>query len=751
MKKKYLFWAGLLTAALGFTACSDDDNAGGDNVEREFMTMFRVDNNTGKGEADPYRCQVVSLNDIQLYWYGVDGCAGYQIRMALQPNVANGADAWENAAANGLLLLDTIVEPDVLEMKVKDLQYQTDYRFAIRTLSKKGEAYHSKWYGYGDGRQWADYVGIQTEERYFTPQVLSAGNVTKTSMRIYFDRALATCGTADEQKEALEYFDVDNDGNFIFDKFTVEPSPTNPDAKVPEQYRNHVITQEDLNRGYIDVDGLDENSVYNFNIENTKSTKSDCHWDKLYNTLPMRTDGEVGEPILIKHSVNPNDEILDDTYLKPTGAGKVPGVEKYQACRIDTVIMRFNNDANLAEGQVFELEGGKTYYTYMNVTLCKGFTLRTRPEDVAKGLRARVLLGGMATVDGKVAATNNFMFGRRPQSGELGGIYVKSIKFEDIDFDAPEARNFGEGNATGNYFINMYSDGMAVTLQSFEMHRCTLQRMVRGFIRVQGSKTKKFEKVLINECDFYNCGYYDNKGRGYAWIAGDGSSVKSNIFGDLIFQECTFYDSPRTCLITDNGKDLAWGDDIHYNITLLNNTFVNFSTRSSGRKIFDLRYMPGGSKITCKKNLFVLTKNANDAARNLYFEGADIRSINGSGILYTDFEDNYSTNVNGNGETIGDDGIFTSASFTAKKNSIATWIEDNSILETLIVKVGNDGGISPTELMKNPNPPHMLTNGADDHRVDNLDGLYFNNTDKVRNSDIYKKGIGASKWRSTVK
>ena len=45
--------------------------------------------------------------DIHLYWYGVNNCAGYQIRQALQPNVSGGADAWGTSAENGLLLLDT--------------------------------------------------------------------------------------------------------------------------------------------------------------------------------------------------------------------------------------------------------------------------------------------------------------------------------------------------------------------------------------------------------------------------------------------------------------------------------------------------------------------------------------------------------------------------------------------------------------------------------------------------------------------
>lgn len=758
MKNKYIYMAALLLGtSLGFTACSDDDDATGAS-DREFMTMFRTDNNTGKGDSDPYKSQIVDMNDVQLYWYGVNGAAGYQVRMALQPNVSNGAAAWEESAQKGLLLLDTIVGPDVLELKIKDLQYATSYRFAIRTLSPQGEGHHSKWYGYGDGRQWADWFGLDTDERYTTPAVIYASDVTKTSMRIHFDRAFDNAGTDEEKEEMAKHFTTDADGNFVFDKFTVEASPTNPDAVVPEQFKSIQLTEADFQRGYIDVEGLAENSVYNFNVEDTKMANP-CRWDRIYNTLVMRTDGEPGEPILIPWSCNPNDFSEDADGVRTT----IPGVADYQACKLDSVIMNFNKDSQLAEGQIFELEGGKTYYTYMNVELCKGFTLRTRPEDLAAGKgRARVLLGGIAKKDnGACYASNNFMFGRRPQSGELGSIYIKTISFEDIDFDCPTATNFGEGNAQGNYFVNMYSDGMGVTLQSFEMHRCSLQRMIRGFIRVQGKKVKKFEKVLIEDCDFYNCGYYDNNGRGYAWVAGDGSNAKSNIFGNFIFRGNTFYDSPRTCLITDNGKDLSWAPDVAYNITVENNTFVNFSTRSTGRKIFDLRYMPGGSKITCRKNLFVLARKDGDTDRNLYLEGADIRTINGSGVLNIDFGDNYSTNIGKDGATVGDDGIFSSAAFTAKKNSIGTWYTGPDP-ESLIVRVGADGGLAPTELFEQPCPPNKFdpAGGPNDHKVKGIDGgkdqwtgnqadvnLHFKNTEKVHNSEIYIKGVGAPKWR----
>lgn len=161
MKFKYIYTglAALAAAAL-FSCTKEMEGVYDDAPEREFMTMFRKEHNTAKSN-DPYACTVENLNDIHLYWYGVDGCAGYEIKMALQPNVSSGlASDWENPAN---ILFDTIVKPDVLDLVIKHLNYSTSYRFAIRTLSKKGAEYHSKWYGYGNGRQWADWFGLDTE------------------------------------------------------------------------------------------------------------------------------------------------------------------------------------------------------------------------------------------------------------------------------------------------------------------------------------------------------------------------------------------------------------------------------------------------------------------------------------------------------------------------------------------------------------------------------------------------------------
>lgn len=213
----------------------------------------------------------------------------------------------------------------------------------------------------------------------------------------------------------------------------------------------------------------------------------------------------------------------------------------------------------------------------------------------------------------------------------------------------------------------MYSGGLAVTFESLQLKNCTFQGFVRGFIRVQGPRYKVFKKMIFEDCLFYNQGYYDNNGRGYSWIAGDGGHDKTNLYNDFQMRRCTFYDSPRHALISDNNKDRNWGDDVKFNIAIENCTFINFSTRSKSRMLFDLRYMPNDSKITFKNNLIVLAKDKNDK-RDLNQAAADFRNINGAGLVTFDIQDNYSLGcVDGH---MKDDGIFNAAAFSASKNSV---------------------------------------------------------------------------------
>lgn len=731
MKKVFLY----IMIALGsfsLSNCDNDELVLGKSeldADRELMTMFRVDNNTNKGDTDPYRCQVVNINDVHLRWYGVDGCAGYEVKWGLQGNVSSGlAEDWENPAN---IVGSVVLGPEELEYVVKDLQYATPYMFAIRTLSKRGEAYHSKWYGYGSGRQWSEYVGFTTEPRYDTPEVIVVSNITKETFRVNIDRSLANSGSADLQAKYQNNFEITN-GNFVMQKLIVAPSPTNPDASCPDKWRNYTLTEEDFNRGYVDIDGLQTNCVYTVDVKNENVP---VQWDAIYNTCVIRMDGIVGEPILIEHFADPNDTIK--------------GAYDYKACRLDTIIDNYTANGDLAEGQIFYLEGGKTYYFAQNVSICKGFTLQTDPETLANG-RAKVLMGGTYSMDnGDCGNSMNFMFGRNPQVGELGGINVKSVVFKDLDFDCPTAIYYNKytKNGTGNYFANMYSMGMAVSFQSFEIYDCTFQGQIRGFLRTQGPNRKTFERIQIENCIFYNSVDYQNSGGGYNWFHGDGALAKCNVFNDFIFRNNTIYDSPHGSFITNNKDNFDWPVNIAYHFTIENNTFINFETQG-GAKIFDMRNVPSGTTIKFQKNLFIMTKDPSDK-RSMKSQAIDLRKVNGSGVITYDFKDNYSTNVfyTNEGEIRTNGSIFTSG-FNASKNN-AGYNFNISGTEELEMHLGDaqdPEGISPTELMRNPNPPNHDGSPLK-HRGINLDNLYYNNTDKVRNSAIYRLGIGDPRWR----
>lgn len=48
--------------------------------------------------------------------------------------------------------------------------------------------------------------------------------------------------------------------------------------------------------------------------------------------------------------------------------------------------------------------------------------------------------------------------------------------------------------------------------------------------------------------------------------------------------------------------------------------------------------------------------------------------------------------------------------------------------------------------MTNPNPTVKVVD-PEIHEIDNLDGLYFNNTSTVQNHEIYTLGIDDPRWR----
>jgi hypothetical protein len=519
--KNYLLYAIMLLSAFSFEACSDEKTV--TETDRAWMTMFICDNNRGKGDDYAYNCKAEGSNgnDIHLYWYGVKDCAGYQIRQGIQPDVSGGPDEWESSAENGLLLLDTIVKPDVLDLVIKNQQYSADFCLSIRVLSKKDDnvndfSHASKWYGHGNTRQWAEYLNITTANRYATPFCIyvDGSKTTETSMRVILNRKYSDVSDGVDENDKQIYrekFEIDANDNFVYQWLEVQPSPNNPSSTVGEKWKKYRITDEDFDRGYVDIDGLQKNSVYVINVRNENIP---VKWDAYYNTYSARSDGEPGEPILVKHELTAPDRERFETDEDYNNAMLQHDVAvKYDAMRIDYMLTDFISDVNLAEGQVFYLEGGKTYCMFNNLTTCKGFILRTNPEDVKAGKRAKVLLDGMSTTGTNVNSMN-LMFGRQPQAGEGGEIYMKMLEFYDIDFDCPLARTYGDnvaglGSSTGNYFINMYSNGMAVRLLKFVIKNCTFTHLVRGFIREQGPNYKIWDYVLIEGNQFFSCGYYN--------------------------------------------------------------------------------------------------------------------------------------------------------------------------------------------------------------------------------------------------
>lgn len=748
MKKLLIYSLCMFAVSLGFVSCSDDDDvpAGSDRL---FRTMFRCDNNTGKGDSDPYNCAVVDLNDVHLYWFGVEGAYGYQIRWALQPNVSGGAQAWHDTDSLGLLEGDTIlVGQDVLDCVIKDLNYQTDYRFAIRTLNSAdlNDPKNSEWYGHGDGRGWAEYLGLQTAARYEVPSIIQTSDITKTSMIIHLNRS--TAGYTDEQMQGFaEHFTIDGDV-FKVDYLTITPSKSSPNAVVPEQFKKYTLTDADWELGYILVEGLTENAVYNIDVWDADIPVS---VDANYNPLLKRTKGDPGPPILLTHVPCPT-----DTVGKGTDGEVVYDISQYNSMRLDEIISDYCSSMTLAENQVFYLEGGKAYHFSGNPSIYKGLTLRTNPEDLAQGKRATLYLNGL-TESGTNVNTCNFMLGRQPQSGENSSIPldIDSVRFMDLDVNAPKARTYGHANdglggASGNYFMNMYSNGMGINVTLLEMNNCTFEGLRRGFFRIQGSNDFNIHNLVVKNCQFFNTGYYDQGGKGYNIIFADhNGKPKSNILENIVIDNNVFCNTPYGSIITDNNRNLVWDESVRWNITVTNNTFVNHTTRSAVA-FFNFRYMPGGSTLTIKNNFWTVTKDEADAVRVLNCQGCDIRNIqggDGSGVVTFDIANNWSTN---NNLTAGQ--IFTKGAFSAKSNAPGKFLSSSNFpsgTEELDVHVDD---ISAVELFKSPNPKYYATDPSNhmEHQTDDKSCLNFQDTEKVRNSKIFQLGIGAQRLRDNI-
>lgn len=669
---------------------------------RMFMTMFRKTENTGNS-SDTAACQVTNYNDVKLYWYGVEGASGYRIKMKLQ------SASWDSAA-----LLDTTVTPDILKLKIEDLQYTTKFNFAIQTLSPKGEDYNSLWYGVGDAGHNNERMELTTLKRDSVPNVIGYLNREKTSIRITFNLAYNAA--------ANHTFQYAN-GKFIMDKIRVEPSATNPGLPIQEI----VLTDADKANGYVDVTGLTPNAVYIINGVNSNIKR---YWDRFYNTKVVRMRGDAVAPILI-----------------PWKEDTTAYAKQYHASRLDTILNNYMKDNNLPEGVIFQLEAGKNYYLGSIVNIAKGLTLTTTDQNNRPTVYMG--LGYNTTVTPNTPYTYNFSFGRSPEVGEAGGISIESIIFDGINFDAVMARNYEENKAatgatsgSGNYFINQPSSAMQFECESFEVHNCNFRKMVRGWVRIQGTANSKFlRKIVVDNCLFAECGFYDNSGNSYAYLDSNDGNAYTNLFNNVRITNSTFLDSPMVALC-NGSSNLAWPNTTTWNIAIENCTFLNFNVRSASKYLFNMRYNPKGSTFTVKNNLFILTKQATDT-RTLFMSGMDIRNTNGTGVQF-DIQNNYSTNTNLTNSQIFTTGPFNS---TTQGAGVAGGIYNLTGLSGTQVLLGATG-ISPTDLMVDPNPV-TATAGPDIHKH-NIDGLYYKNTDAVKNHEIYKNNIGDPRWRKNV-
>ena len=778
--KKLLLYSFALLATFATFSCTDKDEASYEASSDRLMTpVFRTNRTISKGGSDPFLCQVVGRNAMQLYWSQVKGAKGYQIKASYEQSIANSPENWDDQT---LLALDTILlgeEQD--QLFLEDLMFSKTYRFAIRALSDRGEEHNSNWFGTGNLHQWTDMVYYDMLDKYRVPSIIAQkANITKESFDLVLDRSYDKSGerkyTADELEEMSEFFNTTTDasGNKVWraDRLVIEPASSNPDAKVPAEYQYPGLKLENSMFGadgiaMINVAGLDSNSVYNMytydELVFQEKAKKGLDKQKCLNyaqqnlDITVRTKGDPGEPIVIEPAPQ-------DTMMYESDGSMLSINLPLKATSIQPLIEKFMDSNEYAENKVFYLRGGENYFVRGGLQVYKGFKLATHPDDIAAGKgRAKVFLYYPQVLDisgGSSPSPAFFMLSRNPIGSENPMITIDIDKFvlEDLDFTIPYVRNIGDGSkvVTNSYFMNMYSKGMGSTVEEISLKNCSFQGIVGGFYRVQANYGVRIKNFITS-------------GRRYNWFhANPEANVNINIWENFVMKNCTIYDNPLGYMFNHNKQQtIEWPADLHYNITLENNTFINLNTCNAGNSmIFNTRWIPGGSTFTVKRNLFVLTRDDNDTERTMVQAGCDIRTINGSGTVTLDFEDNYSTNDN---LTNGQIWSNTSSAFdytqkntfgSLAKNYDVTWGKAGA--EGLTVKVAD---ISAKDLMVQPNPPHKLDPSNPnhyDHVCDGIDGTVTNVDKEIRsdykpgmvdlhfknfNNVLVEKSVGAPKWR----
>ncbi len=809
--KKFFLYALAFVSSFAVFSCSDKDDEADYTAENDRLMrpIFRTNLTVAAGSNDGYLCRLIGGehgNSIQLNWSRVNGAQAYQLRASTSQSVATGnTERWDNPA---YLVLDTVLvgaERDTILLQ--DLLYSKTYRFAIRALADKdnlNDPHNSEWFGIGDLRHWSDYCAIRTGDREEVPAVITGKkDITKSGFTVTLDRSLAQTSRPISQRYInskitafKEMFNTitDDSGNEFWkvDYLVVEPSGSNPTANVPEEFKKVDLSDKFDANGYasIVITGLDSNSVYNVYAYDAKIAQERKMVYAQYNVdITARTKGDPFAPETIVAA--PQDTMhyfIDEVYEYDI---KLP----IPATPISPKLRDFMASNIYAENQVFYLEGGQTYFMTAGMSVYKGFKLATKPEDIVAGKgRAKVFLyhqDVLSTERGNSPSPAFFMLSRVPEGSENPNVTndIDKIEFEDIDFAVPMSRNIGDGDkiVTNSYFMNMYAEGMGAIVEKLSIKNCSFQGIVGGFYRVQANYGVRIKEFTIDNCDFYNGGYYNASGRRYNWFhANPEANNKINIWEKFTMSNCTIFDNPLGYMFNHNkaSESIDWPADIHYNITLENNTFVNFNTCAVGNShFFNLRYIPGGSSFTVKRNLFVLTRKEGDALRDMVQAGCDIRTINGEEIVYLDFEDNYSTNDYLFGATDEKEGQIFSNVGTAfdfankntfgamKKNYTVYWgplNEDGEGTKTeeegmagLTVKVAP---IAAKDLMVQPLPPHIIgaTPNHYDHVCDGIDGTETNPDINIRddyqkgmvdlhfkdkNNVLVEKQVGAPKWR----
>lgn len=639
-------------------------------------------------------------NAFRLKWRPVEGAAGYQIKYVLSTQMT---DDWDN---NPDIAGSITVGPESTDTLIEHLDYSTSYAFAIRTLSPKGEGYHSEWSTRTGFRYFMwNSLSLNTNPRYVTPSVIDITNIglneATVTLNTTFDTTLYSEADVEEILSHLEV--VDN--NFVVDRLKLTDLESGKITDIP-------VTAADIAAGHIDLTNLSDATRYAVTAYNS-NIRWEC--DAPYNAISFQTKIDSSTPIQVTST------------------------------DLGSILSQYMENTAHMPNQVYYLEGGKTYTISTGIYLSKGMTIATNPADIAEDKRAKVEF-----IPSETSILYNFMLGEIQQPGEAPiATNIDPIIFEGIDFSVPMAVNCGghgteNGAITANYFINVSPSSKPYNLKSLDIKNCTFQGFIRGFVRNQGDN-HNIDRINVDNNVFYNCGYYDNNGRGYAWFNGAGT-VDSNIFGDFNFTNNTIYDSPREAFVYDQNKPLTWSEDVKWNIRIENNTFINFSTRSTPRPIIGLRYLPSGSYISLQRNLFVLAADDTDS-RNLYFAGADIRTNDFS----FDVKDNYS--VGCRESHLKNDGIFTAYAFSAPKNSFGCNGTNNGTADDLIVKVGSTP-LKATDLFTNPNPPYTAHDPANLNALDHVapdnifEALRYRQTPEVLNHEIYTLSIGDPRWRN---